>query len=166
MSIVQVETAAQRDAVRSLFGEYLNWANQRVQENFGVSFDIETILNEDMADLEKFTPPDGRLLLAAEDDEVAGVACLHRIGPTSAEIKRMYVREAFRGRGLGRALLDALVEEARLIGYRRLRLDSARFMHAAHALYRSSGFVEIEPYAASEIPDAFRQHWIFMERAL
>jgi GNAT superfamily N-acetyltransferase len=78
----------------------------------------------------------------------------------------MYVRPEARQRGLGRALLNRLVEEAGQIGYERLRLDSARFMKAAHQLYGTIGFREIEAYPGSEIPQEFQTHWIFMEMEL
>jgi GNAT superfamily N-acetyltransferase len=90
---------------------------------------------------------------------------MRRIGPATAEIKRMYVEPSHRGAGLGRALLDALLTAAQAAGYQRIKLDSPDFMTAAHALYRSAGFVEIEPYPESEIPDQHRPHWVFMERA-
>ena len=69
-------------------------------------------------------------------------------------------------RALYRALLGALIAEAREIGYPRMRLDSTRFMAEVHSLYRSVGFCEIEPYPESEIPEELRQHWIFMEAQL
>jgi GNAT superfamily N-acetyltransferase len=75
----------------------------------------------------------------------------------------MYVRPAFRRKGIGRALAQRLISEARGIGYASIRLDSTRFMKAAHALYRSLGFREIEPYPESEIPPEFQSHWVFME---
>ena len=78
----------------------------------------------------------------------------------------MYVRPAFRGKGIGRSLLEKLIEAAREIGYWRLRLDSATFMTEAHRLYHSLGFKDIEPYPESEIPAALHQHWVFMELAL
>lgn len=78
----------------------------------------------------------------------------------------MHVRPAFRGDGIGRALVDGLLAEACQMGYPRVRLDGARFMHAAYTLYRSIGFEEIAAYAGSEIPQEFRAHWIFMEKAL
>jgi len=80
--------------------------------------------------------------------------------------KRLYVRPPLRRRGVGRALVSRLLDEARAIGYTSLRLDSAGYMTAAHALYRSLGFREIAPYAGSEIPKQFRAHWVFMERLL
>jgi len=164
--IVQAETDEHFSQVRDLFWEYLQWANGRVEKEFGVSFDIETMLEEDMANLEIFLPPDGRLLLAFEEDHVVGLGCLKMIREDIGELKRMYVRPEFRRRGLGRGILDALIAEAQKIGYSTVRLDSARFMKAAHALYQSAGFREIEPYPESEIPPEFQDHWIFMEKSL
>ena len=91
---------------------------------------------------------------------------MRRIQKDVCEIKRLYVRPEFRRRGIGRALLEKLIAEAQEIGYPTVRLDSARFMEAAHSLYRSVGFHEIEPYTESEIPPEFRQHCIFMEKQL
>jgi len=95
-----------------------------------------------------------------------GIACLKPLTITSGEVKRMYVRPQARKRGLGRALLDKLLEEACLIGYTMVRLDSAMFMQEAHQLYRNMGFHEIEAYEGSEIPKEFQKNWIFMEREL
>jgi GNAT superfamily N-acetyltransferase len=89
---------------------------------------------------------------------------MRKLGKDMGEIKRMYVRSAIRRRGVGRALVRRLLDEAHAIGYQRIRLDSARFMKQAHALYRSFGFREIEPYEGSEIPKEFQVHWIFMGR--
>jgi ribosomal protein S18 acetylase RimI-like enzyme len=151
--------------VRDLFREYLQWACPAAQRAFGVSFDADAMLAHDMADLQVFLPPGGRLLLAYDEGAVAGCACVRTIGPQIAEIKRMYVRPAHRRRhwpGIG----SNAIAEMRAAGYSALRLDSARFMTAAHALYRAAGFREISPYAESEIPEAFRVHWVFMELAL
>jgi GNAT superfamily N-acetyltransferase len=162
--IYQVETEEHRDSVRKLFWEYLHWANTKINEEFGFNFDIKTMLEEDMQNLDKFYPPDGRLLLADSDNQVAGIACLRKIKNDICEVKRMYVREAFRGTGIGRMLLDKLIEAAQDSGYPRVRLDSARFMYEAHSLYRSFGFQEIDPYPESEIPEEFQSNWLFMEK--
>lgn len=148
--------------VRELLGEYLAWAVSRVKNEFGVDFDLEAMLEEDMAGLDKYQPPHGRLLLAEFEGEMAGVACMRRIRQGTGEIKRMYVRPRFRRKGIGRALTGCMVEECRAIGYTRVRLDSPRSWLAAHALYRALGFQEIEPYAESEIPAEYQAHWIFM----
>jgi GNAT superfamily N-acetyltransferase len=165
-SIHQAETAEDQSQVRELFWEYLQWANECLNEEFGIDFDIESMLERDMAKLEIFLPPHGRLLLATEESQAAGLACMKRIREGMGEIKRMYVRPEFRGKGIGRVLLEALIAEARQIGYPTVRLDSARFMKAAHSLYRSAGFQEIEPYPESEIAPQFQRHWVFMEKQL
>ena len=166
LKLFQVETDEHRRHVRELFWEYLQWANARAGEEFGVSFDIEAMLVGDMAELGKFMPPAGRLLLAEWQAHMAGIAGLRALDDSTAEVKRMYVRPAARHQGVGRSLLEGLLAEARRVGYQRVCLDSARFMTAAHALYRSAGFREIEPYPESEIPEAFQPNWVFMERPL
>jgi len=152
--------------IRALFWEYLQWANTKVEEKFGVSFDIAAMLEDDMNTLDKFMPPKGRLLLGYADDEPRGVASLKALTESIGEVKRMYVRPQARNRGLGRALLAQLLEDARLAGYTLVRLDSDRFMNEAHQLYRNIGFREIEAYEGSEIPKEFQKNWIFMEREL
>lgn len=128
--------------------------------------DIESMLETTLAELEVFSPPRGRILLAVQGSEAAGVACMRGIGEGIGEIKRMYVRPTFRRRGIGHALLDGLIGEARNAGYHRLRLDSGRFMKEAHSLYRSVGFQEIDPYPESELPEEFHPFMVFMEKRL
>lgn len=152
--------------IRELFWEYLQWANAKVNDEFRVNFDIETMLEADMQQLDKFMPPKGRLILGYAEEQLAGIACLKYLAPGIGEIKRMYVRPGNRKRGLGHALLNQLLVEAVQIGYERVRLDSARFMKDAHDLYQRTGFSEIEAYEGSEIPKEFQKHWVFMEMEL
>ena len=166
LRIYQAASAEDRAHVRELFWEYLVTANAGLNENFAINLDIEQLQEESMRKLQVFYPPQGRLLLAEIDGRTAGVACMKQIREGMGEIKRMYVRDEFRGQGIGRALLEELVSAAREIGYSHLRLDSARFMHEAHSLYRSANFKEIDPYPESEIPPEFQTNWIFMERKL
>ncbi|HVE91329.1 MAG TPA: GNAT family N-acetyltransferase [Actinomycetota bacterium] len=164
--VVQAQNADDLAAVRELFWEYLQWANANVNAEFSVNFDIASMLERDMQSIEKFSLPTGRLMLGEIDDRVVGVGCLQRLRPGIGEIKRMYVRPEARKAGVGRALLASLMSEAKLAGYSSVRLDSAGFMRAAHVMYRSAGFHEIEPYPESEIPKEFQRHWVFMERDL
>jgi len=152
--------------VRDLFAEYLHAVCPPCNREYGTSFDPQAMLPDDMGHLEVFAPPEGRLPLAFDDGAPTGIACVRTIGPGTAEIKRMYVRPAFRRRGIGRALVQAAVEEMRAAGYLRLRLDSARFMTDAHSLYRAAGFREVAPYPESEVPAEFHAHWVFMELPL
>jgi GNAT superfamily N-acetyltransferase len=93
-----------------------------------------------------YAPPRGRLLLAWVGGRTAGCVALREIDADTCEMKRLYVRPTFRGKGVGRALAQRVIDEARSIGYRRMRLDAIENMREAVALYRSLGFVEIAPY--------------------
>ncbi|HVL90507.1 MAG TPA: GNAT family N-acetyltransferase [Actinomycetota bacterium] len=102
----------------------------------------------------EYGPPGGRAWIAFAGDEPAGIVGLRAFAADTAEIKRMFVRPAHRGIGAGRLLAAAAVGGARVLGYRRIVLDSIRAMTAALAIYRSLGFVEIEPYRYNPRPDA------------
>lgn len=157
---------ADLEAVKGLWLDYLTWGNDELEERHGFRLPVRETIEQDIATIAKFQPPDGRLLLAFDGNVPVATACMRGIGPDSCEIKRMWVDPSHRRGGLGRAMLDRLIRSAQAAGYQRVRLDSPDFMTAAHALYRASGFVDIEPYPESEIPDEYRAHWLFMERKL
>ena len=157
---------ADTDDVTRLWLDYLNWGNDGLHARYGFRLPVPEAVERDLASIGKFSPPNGRLLLAAEDGEMVGTAALQGIGPSTAEIKRMWVSPPCRRGGIGGGMLDRLMSAAEAAGYALLRLDSPLFMTAAHALYRSRGFVDIAPYAESEIPDRYKSHWVFMERSL
>lgn len=100
--------------------------------------------------------PHGGIILVKDDQAGHFVGCvgIRRVDDRTAELKRMYVREAYRQRGLGRDLLDRAVHLARDLGYRRVRLDTMPTMTRAIALYRAYGFREIEPYRYNPEPGA------------
>ena len=108
--------------------------------------------------------PKGTLQVIEVDGELAGVGVMHKLSESTGEIKRMFVRPKFRGNGFGRLLLNKLLDLGRGVGCSRFLLDSPNYAFAAHNLYRSSGFVEVEEYPESEIPVDWRQYWIFMEK--
>lgn len=166
IKVFQAQSEKDVKIVRELFWEYLTWANDMNDQEFGIRLDIATMLEEDMADLGKFMPPYGRLLLAQSNGLAAGCICLKKLNASIGEVKRLYVRPSFRGKGIGKKLVTNLLEESRRIGYMTIRLDSTRYMVAAHALYRSFSFQEIEPYPESEIPEEFHAYWVFMELQL
>jgi putative acetyltransferase len=106
-----------------------------------------------------YSPPGGTLLLAVEDNleaaaPAAGCVALRRWDEHSCEMKRLYVRPAFRGSGAGRSLVRELIAAAQTMGYGRMLLDTLPSMQEAHALYRSLGFREIPPYPQKPIPGA------------
>jgi len=154
------------EIVRQLWLHYLTWGNDELEARHGFRLPVGEAVQHDIATIGKFQPPDGRLLLALEDTLPIGTACMRRIGPDACEIKRMWVEPQHRRGGIGRAMLDRLIGQARMAGYARMQLDSPEFMKAAHRLYRSSGFIDTAPYPESEIPDEYKSHWVFMEKRL
>jgi len=164
--LIEADREQHNPQIREIYWEYLQWANTAIHAEFNINFDIVTMLEEDMQHLDKFMPPDGRLLLGYFGPDLAGIACLKALTPNIGEVKRMYVRPVQRRAGMGRALLNQLLQEAQYIGYQIVRLDSARFMREAHQLYRSVGFKEIAAYEGSEIPIEYQKHWVFMEMSL
>jgi ribosomal protein S18 acetylase RimI-like enzyme len=106
-----------------------------------------------------YAAPGGRLLLAFDEGaeglgEAVGCVAARGLEPGVCEMKRLYVRPAFRGNGAGRHLVEKLIADARSIGYKRMVLDTLPSMAEAHKLYRTLGFVEIPPYQKDPIPGA------------
>lgn len=127
--VVSGESIAQ---VRELFEEYWN--------SFGFTPCFQNFSSE-LANLPgAYAPPDGRLAMAFVDGDAAGCVALRRFDETRAEPKRLYVRPQFRGRGIGRALLDWVIAEARAAGYTELAGDSMPVMREALAMYERTGF--------------------------
>jgi len=94
------------------------------------------------------------------------MGALHQIREKSGEIKRMYIRPAYQGKGYGKALMQQLLQKAKEFGYSSVYLDTGPFMTAAHRLYRSFAFTECNEYAETEIPPQLRTQWLFMEKPL
>jgi putative acetyltransferase len=102
-----------------------------------------------------YAPPGGRLLLAEYGSQLAGCVAMRRLEPGICEMKRLYLRPQFRGKGLGRALADRVIVEARRVGYRQMRLDTVEpVMKDAVGMYRKLGFQEISPYRSNPIAGA------------
>jgi GNAT superfamily N-acetyltransferase len=145
-TLVAVESPAQRHTARLLVSEYLRWVAEVARSNYGLSFDVDAMIESDMEDSAKFFPPSGRFYLVQHEGAFVGVGCLKRLAPGVGEIQRMYVQPHVRGLGAGRLLVEQLLHDARTLGYLTVRLESLRALGAAHNLYRSVGFVEIPPY--------------------
>ena len=146
-SLSQAEFPAQIAQARELFLEYA--------QSLGFSLCFQNF-DQELAGLPgDYAPPFGRLLVADYENNLAGGVALHKLEGVICEMKRLYLRPQFRGKGLGHLLADRIIAEARQIGYERMRLDTVEpVMGDAVAMYRKIGFREIEPYRANPIAGA------------
>ncbi|MGA9543968.1 MAG: GNAT family N-acetyltransferase [Candidatus Sulfotelmatobacter sp.] len=147
LSILQAESSTQITQARELFLEYA--------QSLGFSLCFQNF-DKELAGLPgDYVPPEGRLLLAEFEGQLAACVALHNLEPHICEMKRLYLRPRFRGKGLGRALAERIIAEARQIGYQRMRLDTVEpVMKDAVAMYRKFGFKEIPPYCSNPIAGA------------
>ena len=147
ITLVEAHGPEQVAVIRDLFQEY--------GASLGFSLCFQSF-DEELARLPgEYAPPSGRLLLASVDGAPAGCAALHRLDDRIAEMKRLYVRPAYRGQKLGLALTQRILQEARAIGYTHVRLDTvAGVMDDAIRVYRRLGFREIAPYRENPIAGA------------
>jgi GNAT superfamily N-acetyltransferase len=149
--------------VHDLLAEYLRWVCNKIYADYKVVFNAESMIVHDMETIDIFLPPKGFVLISYEDGFPSGCVCVRTLAERIAELKRMYVRPAFRGKGIGTKLVQEAVQRIRKTMCSAIRLDSAEFMTSAHRVYRSLGFTEIAPYEGSEIPKEYQTHWVFME---
>ena len=143
----QAESSDDIAQARELFLEYA--------QSLGFSLCFQNF-DKELASLPgDYAPPEGRLLLAECERQLAACVALHKLEANICEMKRLYLRPQFRGKGLGRILTDRIIAEARQIGYLRMRLDTVEpVMKDAVAMYRKIGFREIEPYCKNPMDGA------------
>ena len=145
-NLVQATAPAELAAVRELFAEYAAGVAEPVCFA-GFERELAGLPGE-------YAPPAGRLLLALEGGHPAGCVGLRPLDASTAEIKRLYLRAAYRGSGLGRCLAQTVIDAARAAGYKRVMLDTLPKMQEALALYQAMGFVETAPYLPEPTPGA------------
>jgi putative acetyltransferase len=142
--VIEIAPATDLRDVRALFTEYA--------ASIGFSLAFQRF-DEEVATLPgRYAPPDGRILIARVDGHLAGCVALRRLDEHTCEMKRLFVRPAFAGRGVGRALAEAIIAEAST--YRAMRLDTVPSMRAAIALYESLGFRDITPNTSNPMEGA------------
>jgi GNAT superfamily N-acetyltransferase len=144
VAIRQASTPRDIELAHALFVEYAQWL--KVDLCFqGFEQELATLPGA-------YAPPQGRLLLAGMPDEAFACIALRPLEGGSGEVKRLYVQPAHRGEGWAKRIAQMLLDEARFIGYRELKLDTLAWMAPARALYTSLGFRECAPYYRNPLP--------------
>jgi ribosomal protein S18 acetylase RimI-like enzyme len=155
-----------RTAINTLVKEYFNWGNCISIEKHGFDFDIKSMYSEFLNELPEYTYPNGVLNLIEYNEEFIGIGGFKRVNGTICELKRIFIREKYRGINLGERLLHTLIKTAEEYGYEEMQLESAKFMINARALYSSNGFKEIDIYQGVESPKEYQSIIYCMRRKL
>ena len=165
--IRQAESAEDFQEFAALCQLYLDWCRERykdipwlVDEIFGYQ-----ALEEELKGLaKKYGPPNGKTFLALLDGKIVGGGAWRRISNNTCEMKRVFVRDKAKGRGLGRRIADALIASARTEGFQLMLLDTVNRMTEAQAMYSSLGFERCPPYQS--YPDSLMPFLVFMQKHL
>jgi len=174
---IPVDLRIHRSQVIDLNIEYMNWWLRGIEGNFKTDLAtllgwskkaVETKKREYLTiEVEKLcSDPHGIYYLVELEGAIIGMGALRQLRKNIGELKRMYIRPAYRGKGYGKTLLQQLLQKAKEFGYHSVYLDTGRFMTAARNLYRSFGFIERKEYPETEIPPQLRPQWLFMEKTL
>ncbi|MHA2041910.1 MAG: GNAT family N-acetyltransferase [Candidatus Thorarchaeota archaeon] len=151
--------------------EFVRWSHEQILTHHGVdmsegSGDAREYVESMSDELAALQPPRGFVLVLESEEKLVGMALIKTIDEGIGEIKRMYIRPEYRGRGYGKELMQMLVTRAGELDYSTLRLETADFMPAALKIYRSVGFKERGEYPGGEVPEWYRPYCIFMEKDL
>src|SRR5262245_42327135 len=164
VTIIQAVTDEHMRHVQKLFAEYLQFLRTDVDTTVADLNEVPALAGykEELAGLPgKYAPPDGRLLLAQYESEIAGCVAMYKMRKHVCEMKRLWVRPQFRGKKIGRALVEALIVEARNIGYTEMFLTTVDVLKEAMSLYSTLGFEKTTSYFDS--PEDAMDYDIFMK---
>ena len=169
---VAADPIRDRNRLLDLNTEYMVWNSIEVEKALGVN--VAALVGMTIPDyvasvIDKVCgapSPDGIFYLVECDGQLAAMGGLRKVRAGVCELKRVYVRPAFRGRQLGETIIQRLLDDAITFRYSQALLDSGPFMASAHRLYLAAGFTDCAPYPEAEVPSALHGGWRFMARAL
>lgn len=160
-----IETIA-GDSAEKLLKEYMYTTHPKVCEHYNLDYDVDGMYDSDLHDTTKYQPPRGQFIAAFDGNEPVGMGAFSQLDDQSVEVKRFYVKESYRNRGIATTILKECIDQAQKLGYCFMYLESSRFMTEAHALYRKFGFEETTLYEGACSKPGYEFAIIFMKRAL
>ena len=169
---VILDLSVHRLAFLELCEEYFDWMASELQKNYDI--DVSSLLGISLRDfvesnVDEFTTSissDGVLYLLREKEEIIGMGALRKLKEGTGEVKRMYIKPEYRGKGLGREMLQLLLNKCKEYGFSEICLETGAFMTTAQGLYRSMGFHDRIEYPETEVPPQLRRFWLFMEKRI
>jgi ribosomal protein S18 acetylase RimI-like enzyme len=161
-----------KSLVTDLSQDYFAWMASELKKNYDI--DVKSFIGTDLrhyveSNVDEFTfsiSADGILYLIQVEDGIVGMGGLRKLNEDIGEIKRMYIKPEYQGKGLGKKMLQLLLSEAKEYGFSAVYLETGSFMATAQHLYRSAGFHDREEYPETEVPPQLRHVWLFMEKEL
>jgi ribosomal protein S18 acetylase RimI-like enzyme len=172
VEFIQVDLSTHKEILINLNEEYLTWVTEQFKEIHSIDISAPTgqttqeYARKSVDNIASYTPPQGIYYLLKMDDKIIGMGALRQIRDGIGEIKRMYVKPEYRGKGIGRALLVQLLKKAEDFNFTTIRIDTAGWMKIAQRMYYSAGFRYREEYPESEIPQSIHHLCVFMEKKL
>ncbi|MHA1961318.1 MAG: GNAT family N-acetyltransferase [Candidatus Thorarchaeota archaeon] len=172
LRIVPFEVNTHKAQFFELNVEFVTWSHEQILEHHkvdmsgGAGGSSREYVESTIDDLSSLSPPAGFVFVLETGETLAGMIVAKTIEKGVGEIKRMYIRPKYRGKGYGRKMLETLLKKAQELCYSTLRLETADFMPAALKIYRSMGFKERGEYLGGEVPEWYRPYCIFMEKVL
>jgi GNAT superfamily N-acetyltransferase len=169
---IPIDLKVHESVLIDLTNEYFSWIGDEIKKHYDL--DAFSILRQQIRDyaeksvkeLTSYKPPDGIFYILQIKEKIIGMGAVRKLKVNIGEIKRMYIRQGFRGKGFGKALLKQLIDKAKEFGCSKILLDTGQFMTAAQHIYRSAGFREIGKYPETEAPPELQPYWIYMEKIL
>ena len=166
IEIADLDDPGRLAEVKELVWEYFEWGNSISTARHGFNFDISRMLGDFIDDRGNYKPPDGIMYLVRTGNHPIGTGGFKKINDSICELKRIYIRKAYRKTGLGSKLIERIIADARNSGYAEMHLESARFMEDAFRLYERFGFREIPIYSGVESPVEYQSIIYCMKLAL
>lgn len=152
--------------------EYLTGIEGEMQKRYNIDLvlllgiSVGKYVEKSLEEFSSYLPPEGIYYVIQKNSSIIGMGALRTLKKGIGEIKRMYIKPKYRRNGYGKKMLELLLEKGKEIGFSSIRLDTGKFMSAAHQVYRLAGFQERGQYPKSEVPEFFLPHWLFMEKSL
>jgi GNAT superfamily N-acetyltransferase len=169
---IPVDLNIHKSILINLNDDYLSWIGEKIKEHYDL--DAISILGQSIRDyaeisvdeLTSYKPPEGIFYILQIKDRIIGMGAFRKLHDNIGEVKRMYIKPEFRGKGFGKALLNKLLDVGKQFGCSRILLDTGGFMTVAQHVYRSAGFREIKKYPETEVPPEMQPYWIYMEKKM